>query len=404
MPLVFGLSQKGRFFTKIVLSIATGYTIIALVGIVATLLRIYPFALQMPLVLICAIVSFYCRDKFEGSFDGYDWIVLGIGLLYILIFLAFFDRIIIWMGGDSVAHASMIRMLLDGDAVQIGIPPFGSYWDYYPKGFHFYSYLWARLFSILDVIQAIPVLITAVTPALLYSIARELAKKEDAVYAFTLASLVFPAHYSYLIWGGYPSAAAEMLLVGALLAVLVEKRILPIMLLGILFTHARLLVVVCSVLLGWLSMTRLRRNLPYILTGFATLIIVACAALSAHRPDLLISIVTSQELASKYAAQWYPAFLSLFGAVIALSRRDKLDRLAIAWAGAVAIMVILADIGPLKFVGSADRLLICLYLPFSLLAATALSKMAGSALKIKAGFVLILLLAGTVGMGAVLHS
>ena len=132
--------------------------------------------------------------------------------------------------------------------------------------------------------------------------------------------------------------------------------------------------------------------------------IAAGLALSAHKPEFLISIFTNQNLAGEYAARWYPAFLSLFGAVIAFSRRDRMDILALSWAGAVALMVLLADTGPLRFVGSADRLLLGLYLPLSLLAASALSKMDGAGPKVRAGFMLVLILCGALGMGAVFYS
>lgn len=407
-PTVFSMAPGTRLFTKMALSFALGYVVISLAGISAALIGIDPIMLQGGALLVGAGLSLRYRQKIRDGMreglDREDWIVLCIGSLYLLVCLLFFDRIIMWMGGDAVAHASIIRMLLNGNGVPIGIPPFGSYWEYYPKGFHLYSYLWARLFPILNVIQVIPVLVTAVTPALIYSIVRELAEKNDAVYAFILACFVFPAHYSYLVWAGYPSAAAEMLLAAALLAALADRRILPILLLGILFTHARLLAVICGVLLGWLSLTRLSRYLPYILASFAALVTAAFVVHLAYRPEFLISVATSQEIASEYAARWYPAFISLFGAVIALSRRGRLDRLAMAWAGTLVLLTLLADIGILKFIATADRMLLELYMPLSLLAASALSRMEGFAPKIRAGFMLVLFLSGAVAMGAIFYS
>jgi len=328
------------------------------------------------------------------------------------------------MGGDSVVHATIIRKLIDGQTVAVSLPPLGSYWEYYPKGFHFYASLWARTFPILDAVRTIPLLITTLTPLLLYSIVRELGRKDEALFAFALACFTFPAHYSYLIWGGYPSLAAEMLLVAMLLAIFVEKRspvdwphnlpallqpilshaLILVLILGILFTHARLIVLICGVLLAWLAVTRFRRYLAYILVSFAVLIIAACIVLSVHKPVFLISILAHQNLAEEYAARWYPAFLSLFGAIIALARRDNLDRLAWAWAVAIIIMTLLADIGLLESVASADRVLLVLYLPLSLLAAFALVKMEGTDRQIIAGFLLILLLSGTIAMGTVFQS
>lgn len=415
-PIVFYMAPRARWLTRMGLSFVLGFTLITLAGIFSAFISVNPIVLQGGVVLAGFGLFLRDRKKIAGSrevrLDRQDWMALAIGSLYLFLCLFFFDRIIIWMGGDALAHAEIIRMLLDGKTVPVSIPPLGSYWEYYPKGFHLFCYPWARVFPILDVLRTIPILITAVTPMLLYSIAREMGRREEAIYAFILACFVFPAHYSNLIWAGYPTITAEMLLVAALLSVLVEKRLLPILLLGVLFTHGRLLALSCGVLLFWMAATRLSRYRLTTRTGYAALIAVACIALgivagfalSAHKPEFLISILTKQDLASDYAARWYPAFLSLFGAVMALSRRDRIDLLALSWAGAVALMVLLADTGPLRFVGSADRLLLGLYLPLSLLAASALSKMDGAVPKVRAGFMLVLILCGALVMGAVFYS
>jgi len=429
--IVFYLAPNARWLTKAALSFALGYAVISLVGIAAALLRVDPSILQTAVVLAGFGFTVHQSMSFTGEWrpwlDKKDIVAIAMASLYLLLGLFFLDRIIIWMGGDSVAHASIIRMLIDGQTVPVSLPLLGSYWEYYPKGFHFYASLWARIFPILDVVRTIPLLITAVTPLLLYSIVRELGRKDEALFVFALACFSFPTHYSYLIWGGYPSLAAEMLLVAVLLAILMEKRspadrpqhqpallppILPqvmilVLLLGILFTHARLLVLACGVLLAWLAATRFRRYLAYILVGFAVLIIATCIVLPVHKPVFLISILTDRNLAGEYAALWYPAFLSLFGAVIALARRNNLDRLAGAWAVAMVVMVILSDIVQIKSVASedrVDRVILELYLPLSLLAAFAMARMGGTDRKIKAGFLLVLLLSGTVAMCAVFQS
>lgn len=415
-PIVFYMAPRARWLTRMALSFVLGFALIALAGIISAFLSVNPMMLQGCIMLVGFGLFLRDRKKIAGSgekrLDREDWMALAIGSLYLFLCLLFFDRIIIWMGGDALAHAEIIRMLLDGKTVPVSIPPLGDYWEYYPKGFHLFTYLWAKAFPILDVLRTVPILITTVTPLLLYSIAREMGRREEAIYAFILACFVFPAHYSNLIWAGYPTMTAEMLLVAALLSVLVDKRMLPILLLGVLFAHGRLLAITCAVLLLWMAATRLRRHHLHTRTGYAALIaaagitvsIAAGIALFAHRPEFLISIINNQNLASEYAARWFPAFLSLFGAVIAFSRRDRIDLLALSWTGTLALMVLLADTGPLKFVGTADRLLLGLYLPLSLLAATALAKMDGAVPKVRAGFMLILILCGALCMGAVFYS
>jgi hypothetical protein len=409
MPLVFRFCEKGMWLSKMVLSFVVGYVLLSLLGVVAILLGLdsFIFIFQTGMILAGVVLSVHYRGRIldRGGLDREDRLVLGMAALYLLIGLFYFDRIIMWMGGDAVAHASIIRMLLEGEKVPISVYPFGSYWEYYPKAFHLYSFYWARAFPILNVIQTIPVLLSAMTPVLLYSLAREMGKRNEAVYAFVLACFVFSAHYSYLIWAGYPTLAAEMLLVASLLAVLVDWRLLALLLPGVLFTHTREMVLAAGALLAWAAATRLGRFIPIILAGGVALT-AALLLLSPipHPPEFLLSVATSQKLASEYAARWYPAFLSLFGAIIALQRRDRMDRLALAWAAATIVIVFLADCGPLGFVGTADRLMLVFYLPLSLLAATALSRMDGGDGRVSASFVLVLFVVGVAGMGAVFSS
>lgn len=404
-PWIYRFCDRGSTLTKMVLSFVLGYVLLSLAGVLAVLLEVDPFLLQTGMVLLGGALAVRYRDRFIGGLDGDDRLVLGMAALYLLMGLFIFDRIVMWMGGDAVAHASIIRMLLEGEKVPVSVYPFGSYWEYYPKAFHLYSFYWAAAFPVLNVIQTIPVLLSTITPLLLYSVVREMGRRREAVYAFVLACFVFSAHYSYLIWGGYPSLAAEMVLVASLLAVLVDKRLLALFLPSILFTHTRLMVLAAGALAAWGAATIRSRAIPYLLAaGIALAAALLLISPVVHQPEFLVSVATSQKLASEYAARWYPAFLSLFGAAIALQSRDRLDRLALAWAGAVVAIVLLADAGPLAFVGTADRLILLLYLPLSLLAALALSRMEGDDKRVRASFVLVLLLLGTAGMGAVFSS
>lgn len=296
-------------------------------------------------------------------------------------------------------------MLIDGMMLPVSMPGLGSYYEYYPKGFHYYSYLLARAFPILGVIQTVPVLITAVTPFLLFSLVREMRQEVEAAYAFLLACLVFPAHYSYLIWGGYPSAAAEMLLVAAVLAAVMEVRLVAVLLFGVLLAHARVAVLTCGALLGYVTAKRLDRRIA--LAGFAALAAVAAALVlfaPIHKPEFLAYVFSSQSLSSEFFARWYPVFLVLFGAVIAICRRELLDRLALGWACAVVLIVLLADMGPLSFIGTADRLLLVLYLPLSLLGAVALSRMDGGDGRIRNLFMLLPIVVGSAAMGLFFYS
>lgn len=410
LPLAW--SAGTRAITRIALSFALGYALLSTAGIAGGQVGIDPIVLQAGALLVgtvmCARRCIRHRSEAPGpgSFDRNDWIVLGAGALYLITGILFFDRLIMWMGGDAVAHAEMVRILVDGQTLPVGLPRIGGYWEYYPKGFHYYSYLWARGLPVLNLIQTVPIVISAVTPILLYSIVREMRQDAAAAYAFILACFVFPAHYSYLIWGGYPTVAAEMLLVSAVLAVVVRSRTLPVLLLGILLSHERLLALALGILLSWGLAERLRRHLTalHLSVILAGLVALVAAFLFIHRPEYLVSVFSDRGLASDFVARWYPALLALFGAVIAIVRREELDRLALAWAGAVILIMLLADAGPLRFIGTADRILLVLYLPLSIIGAAALSRMERGDTKMKASFLLVLIVMGSASMGVVLYS
>lgn len=412
LPLV--RSEGTRSLTRIALSFALGYVLLSTVGIAGALVGIDPIVPQVCTALAGAFLFARLYDHHRSEAHGLgsldldrdDWIVLCAGALYLIIVILFFDRLVMWMGGDAVAHAEMVRMLLEGQTLPVGLPRLESYWEYYPKGFHYYAYLWAKAFPILDVIQTVPIVITVVTPLLLYSLVREMKQDAASAYTFVLACFVFPAHYSYLIWGGYPSAAAEMLLVAAVLAAVVRRWALLVLLPGILLSHARLLVPAIGVLFCWGQTERLRRHLTarHQIVIFGGLVALVAAYLSIHRPEYLVSVFSDRGLASEFVARWYPAFLALFGGAIAFVRRGKLDRLSLAWVGAMIFIVLLADSGPLRFVGTADRLLLVLYLPLSILAALALCRMDGGDTRMKAAFLLVLIATGAASMGIVLYS
>jgi hypothetical protein len=412
----FYMAPKSRWLTRLVLSFVLGFAFIELVGILSGFLGVNSIIPQVCTVLVCAGLFLFNWKKIasyrDRHLDREDKMALAFTSLYLFICLFFFDRIIIWMGGDSLAHGEIIRMLLDGRQVPISIPLIGSYWEYYPKGFHLFCYPWAKIFPLLNVLRTIPILITAMTMLLFYSIIRELDRKDESIYALILAGFVFSAQYSNIIWAGYPTITSEMFLVASLLSMIVNKKLLPIFLLGVLFSHGRMMFVAGSVLLSWMAVTYFGRYRHIIWHNFVAKLIIAVAAvgmaagiaISSHSPQFLVSVMSDQSLASTYAARWYPAFLSILGAVMAFSRRSRMDQLALSWAGAVGLIVLLADAGPLEFVGSADRLLLDLYLPLSILASGALAKMQEAGPRVRTGFILVLVLCGSLGMVAVFSS
>ncbi|MBC7080098.1 MAG: hypothetical protein H5T42_06490 [Methanothrix sp.] len=389
------------------LSFALGCALLTISGIAGSYLGVDPLIPQAALAIVCVSVSAYWsahRTIGIGELDRDDRIVIGLASLYLIIGLLFFNRIVMWMSGDAVAHAELIRTLLDGGRLPVGLPRVGSYFEYYPKGFHHYAYPFARIFPLLDVMQVLPVVITSITPLLLYSIVREM-RAEVSTYAAALATFIFPAHYSHLIWSGYPTATAEMFLVASVLSCIIDIRALPVMLLGTFLAHARMLAIAIAVLSSWVAAAGLRRfRVLHQQLLIATAVAAVALYLILHPPDYLISIFSDRIQASDFVARWYPSIIALFGGVIAFMRDDRLDRMMLAWSGAVIGMVLLADSGLLSFVGTPDRLLLELYLPLSVLGALALARMDGGDLRLRRAFVLVLLLVGVVSMVVVLES
>ncbi len=400
-----------RPLTRVSLSFAFGFVMISAIGIAASIVGIEPMLAQASLTVGCIIACIYLCSSIpssrlygiRGSLEMDDVLVLSIGGAYILACLVFFNHIGMWMGGDALAHAEMIRMLLDGRMLPVGLPMIGSYSQYYPKGFHYYAYPWARMFPLLDVIQVLPVVVTAFTSLLLYSLVREM-RRDVSSYSFLLAALIFPAHYSYLIWGGYPTASAETLLVAAVLSSIVMIWTLPVMLLGVLLAHPRVLAIALALLAGWFfseKLGRFRRAYPWLFGVAATLIALP---LLLHRPEYLSQVFSDKVQASDFVARWYPAFLSIFGAAIALLRMNRLDRLALTWSLIVIFIVVLSDVGVLSFIGTADRLLLPLYLPLSILGAYALTNMEHNDRMLRISFVAILAVVGFISLFVVLES
>ncbi|MGV8107857.1 hypothetical protein [Methanospirillum sp.] len=396
-----------RGITQLSLSFAVGFVFILLLGILASFCTLNPLLFQVPGIIICIGTSIvlYQRHGWNSEFDRDDTIILGVVGLYLLIGIFFFYRIIMWMSGDAVAHAEMIRMLIDGENLPIGLPGIHQYAEYYPKGFHYYAYVWASIFPLLKVIQVLPVIITSITPVLLYSIVREF-RKHDAVYTCVIACFMFPAHYSYLIWGGYPSASAEMLFVAMILALIVQIRLVPIILLGIFFAHARIMALAIPVLITGMYAMKMKKNIQYIhkLVLSGLFVCILAIFLFYNKPEYLLSVFSDKTLASDFISRWYPALLALLGAAIAVTRNDRLDRLTLTWTGVVFFIVLLADAGPLRFIGTADRLLLLIYLPLSILAATAIGCMARDTIQVRNIVIVLLTVVGVVSMGVVLYS
>jgi len=417
IPIIFRLVLNTRWLSKIVLSYVVGFILLSLSGIVANAISVDIFTIQLCMLVLCIVGTISLRNSLVFDMDRTDQIIVGLTMFYIIILIAYFDWIVMWMAGDAVAHASIIRMLIDGYSVPVSIYPFGSYWEYYPKAFHFYSFFWAKGGTILSAIQVIPVLLSAIIPVILYSILRELRQSMVALYAFVLSCFCFPAHYAYLIWAGYPSIAAEMILVGAILSLIVNWRLLPIFFIGLLFTHTRFIgyLVLILLLYGLFMIYESPKNQCSLFTKrfFSIMATTLCGFFLIclifqiiHPPHFIISLIADRTITLEYIARWFWGFFALFGLIIAFidKERERTYRIFILWFIAIGILFFLSDVGILGFFESPDRLLSLLYIPLSAFAAILLYTVSVTIPKSKIIYLGLLILIGLSGMGAVFYS
>lgn len=415
IPIIFRFVKNGRWITKLVLSFVVGFIVLSLTGIAANALSIDSFITELCVLIICIVGIFPLRNTLAIEMDRNDRIVIGLAMFYSVILIAFFNWIIMWMAGDAIAHASIIRMLIDGETIPVSIYPFGTYWDYYPKAFHFYSFFWAKGSSVLTVIQIIPVLISAVTPVILYSILRELKQETVAVYAFVFACICFPAHYAYLIWAGYPSMAAEMILIAATLSLIVNWRLIPLFFIGLLFTHTRfvgylMLILLLYVLYLFYESCKNKLNItPKIVFATLTMAFLGVFAICLHfqlihPPQYLLSLVSDRTLATEFMSRWFWAIIAVFGMVIALFQRKKTYQIFILWFIAVFILLILVDTSVLNFFEAPDRIISLFYIPFSVFAALLLGTISDSIPESKGIFLGLLVIIGFICMGAIFYN
>ena len=433
-PLIFNYVKRGRFLSKLALSFVTGYSILSLSTIPFHLAGFDPFYIQVVIVVAGLILTWHprtrnsikillpdysnvrsradsetdnCADtiplynriftrylfRFGDHYDKTDLIVICLFFLYIGILTAFFTQIIMWMAGDAVAHSTVIRMLLDQTNVPLSIAPFGSHWEYYPKGFHFYTYPFAKVFSLLSAVEVIPVILSAITPMLLYSVVRECKKRELALLVFILACFCFPQHYSYLIWAGYPSIAGEMLMVASILAIILEWRLLFLLIPSLIFSHTRFLFYTIVALVGWwiveVATSKhhvITNKIRSVITDKTTIFLIVLLLLSLMGAWLVVFIfphlfyvhgyiLSSQDSLNKFLLQWCWGLFSIFGIAIAwYNHNNKITKLAFGWFFGLLFVFIFIDasIIPNIISTSGGRILSKLYIPLSIFAGIAI--------------------------------
>ena len=407
-PVVREFGISGRTLTRALLAVFIGFCILVLSGTCAELLRIDPFPVQIGIIIIGFLLTGYRIRDDSFSFSRNEIVLLSVASFYCLVLCSFFSYISFWMGGDLVAHASIIRLLIDHVSIPQSFPPFGSYWEYYPKGFHIFIYPFAAIFGIIPTIQAIPVLLTAFLPLTVSAILLERRLNGAAWYGLLLGLFCIPQTWASLIWAGYPSLFAGVLLGGTVLAFLVDKRIIPIFGAGILIIHSRefaLFLVIIAGLYGiqWVSQRKcgLPRNIVIAITGLTG--ITLCFLSIPTMMQVFSSGLTDLSGITLQAVRWYWIIPALCGFGICVIKTDSSVKELAGWLiGLVFFLLVVLATGQTNFF-PPERILTDCAVPLIGMGGLALAAMANGVGSSRFGYYLsgVLLVTGLIVMSAI---
>ncbi len=335
-PFLCFLKLGGKGLSRHILGLITGICILSLTGALAEFAGIGPIYLQLVILATGLFLAVYIGIK-KTEKNTIPTLILIIPIsIYCLFLWSFFYLIGSWMGGDSVAHASIIRLLIDNHPIPISLPPFGTYWEYYPKGFHLLAYPFASLFGILPIIQTLPVVLTALIPLTLYGILIECNQREAAWYSLLLGLFCVPQIYVGLIWGGYPSITASAIMTAAVLAYMVDKRLIPLFGAGILIIHSREFALFLAVLAGlygmqWLSMRKRRLHQIGVITSVTLAGIIFIILSIPTLIQVFLPGLTNPSGLALQAIRWYWIIPALCGIGISVILKEEGGRELIGW-------------------------------------------------------------------------
>ena len=371
-------SKKSVGITKLVLAYVIGFTILSLTGLLATFLGIDVFMIQASALIVLIGLCVKRNQGFE-RIDNVEYRVLVVSIAYVIVFLFLLSGIPTWMAGDTMQRAIEIRMFLDGKDIPVSVFPFGSYWAQYPKAFQVYAFFWIKVLGlqVTEALKIIPVLLSLYAPLGLYCIVRELNDTGDGLYALVIACFGFIPHTAFLVWGGFTTLAGEMLLVSVILAYIVRKKLLPLLLIGLLFAHPRSFFFAVLVLGVWIAVeeTRKKKALGIGVIGALVVLVIIVGSLthginfSVGQKNMIENAIKEKTLNSTYSLTWILASLGAVGLIYALLRRSQVDLLAISWIVSLTALALLVEFGVLsRHRLLTDRTLTELYLPLSMLA------------------------------------
>ncbi|HWQ65289.1 MAG TPA: hypothetical protein VN372_00285 [Methanospirillum sp.] len=335
-PLIGLLRRGGMGLSQHVLGVLTGICLLSLVGGASEISGFDPLYLQGLILILGIGVGLYLLIKEQMPLTSRSVRFIIPSGFFCLFLWTFFCLIGTWMGGDTVAHASIIRLLIDHHQIPLSIPPLGSYWEYYPKGFHLFAYVFAKGFGILPVIQTVPVFLTALLPLTVSAILLERDQEDAAWYALLFGLFCVPQISVALIWGGYPSITAGVLIAGTVLAYHVDKRLIPLFGAGILIIHSREFALFLAALAGicivsWIIDRSTRLQMYMILVGAGiTAVVLSFLSIPTLLNYLHPALADPTTIASQ-AIRWYWVFPAICGIGVAILSHGVKGRDLLGW-------------------------------------------------------------------------
>ena len=227
------------------------------------------------------------------------------------------------------------------------------------------------------------------------------------MYALVIACFGFIPHTAFLVWGGFTTLAGEMLLVSVILAYIVGKKLLPLLLAGLLFAHPRSFFFAILILGSWIAVEETRRRKVLgigVITTLVVLVIIVGSLthginFSVEQKNMIENAIKEKTLNSTYSVTWILAGLGAVGLIYAFLRRSRLDLLAISWITSLTALALLVEFGVLsRHRLLTDRTLTELYLPLSILGGCVFyqveKKLRDSIVQIKAIMLMVVVVGG----------
>jgi len=381
------IASKKQILSRISLAFPLGFCIISLSGIIAKLVGIHIFLIQL-LIVSTSLIIFIKKGhyaRFRRSFAS-NKMIFAVVSLYMLACIFFLFQMPAWASGDMEMHALRLRLFLDDGDMPVSVYPFGSYWEYYPKAFYFYCYFWLNLLpiSLIDVLKVVPVAITGFTSLCIYGLTRQFTDKNTAVYALVFATFLFAPHYAYLIWGGYPAAAGELILMSFFLSLFVDRRLSGFFIVALVMTHTSYVVYAAIILGCWLFLRELvlgrNKRLLFAATAimFFSVIVIVFVSGSLHSPVFVESILSDHFQTLKYALLWIPGVVAFPSIWKTVKHRRRGDLFFLCWVVVILGFALAVDTGLIDFsLIAVDRILITAYIPLSVFAGMTVSGLKG---------------------------